>query len=498
MSIMEDLLAQVERLTAEVEELKAERRADEDEAPFSRRHLLAKLGAAAVGASAAATIASTEPAAAATGGALILGTSNTANVATELKWNGASGYNGVLLLANDSPYGITGALYPAALGGWAAGTTAGVANGIFGYTEVAGGNAVVGVATGGADNTGIRGSSDAGNGVVGITTAGAGKAGVRAESATAADGVFGKSTSTGVAIRAESTGAGAAVDAHSNSSIGVDASSGGSGPLAFALRATTESFGVTTVMATATGGSSTALVAAAEGSFGLGMQASGAVGGVYAFTSGNSTDAFSTAGDFVAYNQGWGVRARVMSATNSRPAVHGQNSGTGAGVHGQVSLASSVANGVLGETNRLGSGVRGDITNSSSPAAAVFGVTAGSGSGVSGKVVVATSAGAGVFGATDGTGTSVRGRTTNTSNTAACGRFNHDGGGPGVHGTSATGIGVTAQGGAAPLRLVPTAAAGAPTSGSHQVGEIVVDVAGELSLCTAGGTPGTRKKVTLT
>jgi hypothetical protein len=54
-----------------------------------------------------------------------------------------------------------------------------------------------------------------------------------------------------------------------------------------------------------------------------------------------------------------------------------------------------------------------------------------------------------------------------------------------------TGIGLFAHGGRAPLLLDPAATTGAPTTGSHLRGELFMDGAGVLWICTADGTPGT-------
>jgi hypothetical protein len=60
---------------------------------------------------------------------------------------------------------------------------------------------------------------------------------------------------------------------------------------------------------------------------------------------------------------------------------------------------------------------------------------------------------------------------------------------------STSGYGVVAQGGKAQIVLIPASTAGHPTSGSHSLGELYLDSAGALFLCTASGTPGTWKKV---
>ena len=48
------------------------------------------------------------------------------------------------------------------------------------------------------------------------------------------------------------------------------------------------------------------------------------------------------------------------------------------------------------------------------------------------------------------------------------------------------------------MKLTPKGTAGKPTSGAHTKGEIYLDSAGALFVCTVGGTPGTRRKVTTT
>jgi hypothetical protein len=72
-------------------------------------------------------------------------------------------------------------------------------------------------------------------------------------------------------------------------------------------------------------------------------------------------------------------------------------------------------------------------------------------------------------------------------------------GGPGiaVSANAPEGIGVVAEGGLAPLRLVPSTVGGKPTSGNHLVGELYVDSGGVLYFCVTSGTPGTWKTVQL-
>jgi hypothetical protein len=66
----------------------------------------------------------------------------------------------------------------------------------------------------------------------------------------------------------------------------------------------------------------------------------------------------------------------------------------------------------------------------------------------------------------------------------------------GVEAKGAT-YGGTFEGKSAAVRIVPQTTAGKPTSGLHARGELLCDKNGVLWFCTAGGSPGTWKKVTL-
>jgi hypothetical protein len=135
--------------------------------------------------------------------------------------------------------------------------------------------------------------------------------------------------------------------------------------------------------------------------------------------------------------------------------------------------------------------------------------------------------GQGVVGYSEG-GIGVLGRTNNTESVAAGVQGDHLGGGPGVVGTSTRGIGVSGRtdGGSSPVAILgenasgnregvavvalggagvgvhasgaraaivlePQSTQGAPTTGSHSMGEMLVDSQGDLFLCKASGTPGT-------
>jgi hypothetical protein len=67
--------------------------------------------------------------------------------------------------------------------------------------------------------------------------------------------------------------------------------------------------------------------------------------------------------------------------------------------------------------------------------------------------------------------------------------------GHGLVAASTEGVGASFNGGSAAVRLVPRSTTGAPTTGEHLRGEIVVDHAGKLWACTKAGTPGTWKQI---
>ncbi len=85
-----------------------------------------------------------------------------------------------------------------------------------------------------------------------------------------------------------------------------------------------------------------------------------------------------------------------------------------------------------------------------------------------------------------------------------CGVFAEGGSGDGVYatgedaamrGVSVTGYGAVLAGGTAPLRLVPSDTAGAPHTGAHVPGTLVVDAHATLWLCVDKGTPGVWKRI---
>lgn len=132
------------------------------------------------------------------------------------------------------------------------------------------------------------------------------------------------------------------------------------------------------------------------------------------------------------------------------------------------------------------------------------------GSGVTGLSIDGT----GVYGVSDFAGLQGRGgnygvlgQTVETNGVGVYGGNISEVGGTGVYGSasagtalsgnSSGGYGVQAQGGLAPLRLVPGPLAGAPKSGTHKSGELFVDRYAVLYYCLKSGTPGVWKKVTM-
>jgi hypothetical protein len=57
------------------------------------------------------------------------------------------------------------------------------------------------------------------------------------------------------------------------------------------------------------------------------------------------------------------------------------------------------------------------------------------------------------------------------------------------------GVGVYASGARAPLQLGRSSVAGAPTTGNHEAGELMVDANADLYLCKVSGTPGTWSRI---
>jgi len=251
-----------------------------------------------------------------------------------------------------------------------------------------------------------------------------------------------------------------------------------------------------------------------------------------------AVEAFNTAsqeGAVHARNSGDGPGVRGLggtgvwgsSATLGHSGVYGQHTGTGfgvvgdgkgtgsAGVLGRNSSAGFQAFGVKGETQD-GVGVKGIGKNGvvgESPKldhAAVYGKhTGSSGYGVVGDGKGGT--GAGVLGRnSSGTGVWGEGKTgvvgRSSTQSGVSGQHTGNGGtgvegvgrgasSAGVAGVNYDGYGGSFFGGKAPLALAPGITTGKPTTGAHRAGEIFLDSAATLFVCTESGTPGTWRRV---
>jgi hypothetical protein len=190
------------------------------------------------------------------------------------------------------------------------------------------------------------------------------------------------------------------------------------------------------------------------------------------------------------------VAARPARAADGDPVLAGQD--TTATKPTRVVLGEHNANAfsqaaLIGESNQAAAGGVYGFCGVSDPGVLGQGVRFGVlGRGIEndGEVGVGgeSVAGIGVQGRSE-TGTGVHGFSqTNT------GMFGY-GGKMGVFGFSFPGLGGQFGGGRAALQLIPRPVAGAPTTGAHERGELVIDSAGALFVCTAPGTPGTWKRV---
>ena len=218
-----------------------------------------------------------------------------------------------------------------------------------------------------------------------------------------------------------------------------------------------------------------------------------------------TTEVSTTAGNGVEGSTTADGQAGVEGADNSVSGGFGVrgDSEQGIGVYGTLLseqsglLGSSVA-GVVGDCrdrpgvlglSEASVGVYGESTSLNG----VYGTLSSGQSGLTAAqagVVGDSSLSFGVIGLSSGQ-SGVMGQTSSDGNAGVLGYDTSDTGGIGVFGDSLQGIGVWAVGGLAPLRLVPAASAGAPSTGAHQQGEFYVDTNGVLYRCVAAGMPGT-------
>lgn len=138
-------------------------------------------------------------------------------------------------------------------------------------------------------------------------------------------------------------------------------------------------------------------------------------------------------------------------------------------------------------------GVHGEATTY----AGVFGDGSGGATGVSGLARGASGRRYGVAGSAESAqGVGVAGYAPAIGVFGNAAPINVDGPPDGMIGVcgrsnSVGGLGGWFSGTRAALRLVPAATAGAPTTTTHEIGDLVVDSAGRVFVCTAAGTPGT-------
>jgi hypothetical protein len=169
-------------------------------------------------------------------------------------------------------------------------------------------------------------------------------------------------------------------------------------------------------------------------------------------------------------------------------------SGTGDAFRADVLSTSSTASAVGAVTNGLGSALDATVLNSSSSASAIYAYGRPEASGTGVEAHGAT----GVAGYDDnGGGIGVLGNTTDGMGVygyAHAGRavygYANNGEGVALYGYSNGSYGLWVHGTRAQLFLDPMSGAGAPTSGTHLKGEVVVDVNGTHWICIASGTPG--------
>jgi hypothetical protein len=175
------------------------------------------------------------------------------------------------------------------------------------------------------------------------------------------------------------------------------------------------------------------------------------------------------------------AQSLLVDQTNNTTGTTSVTSTSGSALQGTSTGPDGI--GVVGTDNGTGlSGV--GVQGNSTTGAGVY-ATSTSGSGVyatstSGTGLQAYSADSnGIYGQTAGEGIGVAGNDVSTGS-----------GGSGVYGSSTSGYGLVGSGGRAPLRILPAATAGSPSSGSHQLGEVYVDSAGVIYKCVRAGTPG--------
>lgn len=132
---MSELDSRIAQLEAQLHALKAEVAADRNDDQTTRRAMFKKLALGAAGV-AAVGLATSEPAAALNGNAILQGVEGGANAATLPTRVNHTGPDAMGFVFQDgTTYVASDTFYPSALGGWASDSGSSAKNGIYGYTD---------------------------------------------------------------------------------------------------------------------------------------------------------------------------------------------------------------------------------------------------------------------------------------------------------------------------------------------------------------------------
>lgn len=159
------------------------------------------------------------------------------------------------------------------------------------------------------------------------------------------------------------------------------------------------------------------------------------------------------------------LNAWVDNASNAQPVVSATTNGTGPALYAETDNGQAASPTIQATAHGLGAVLDAEIVNVANSADAVSVSTVGTGSAVNGWIGNDMSGAAAVIGVTEGMGTGVQGQ------------------------SNGDGYGVTAQGGRAPIWLVPGSSNGAPVGPNHVFGEVFVDATGALYKVVVEGTP---------
>ena len=164
--------------------------------------------------------------------------------------------------------------------------------------------------------------------------------------------------------------------------------------------------------------------------------------------------------------------ALTASGGLGNPSIYTASTGTYPAIYALAGNVADAANAVVVSTNGLGSALQAYVNNAADSSPGILLSSGGTGNGIFGYLSNALNGQAAVYGSSAGTG-------------------------PGVEGQSASGYGLAGSGGAAPLFLTPAASPGAPSTGTHALGELYVDSGGVVYSCRTAGTPGAWSPVLL-